>query len=144
MYTDRNGVQFTDRADILDIVSEELEHYEMEIYPYVSVVHAVDNGAANGKEAVSLANAYLAPLWAFPNVGLSSDYCESAYLIAGDLGEAHVVVYDESHDNDERPYTVLHHPGGEDDHPQTVAGPFASPAEAIEAAREFAASIGLV
>ncbi len=143
MYTDRNGIQFTDRADILDVVSEELEHYEMEIYPYVSVVHAVDNGAANFKEAVELAYAYLAPLWTFPNVGLSADYCENAYLIAGDLGEAHVVVYDESHNNGDRPFVILYHPGGWNDHPYTVAGPFASPADAIAAAREFAASVNL-
>jgi hypothetical protein len=141
MYTDRYGDTYTDAAEIIDAMCSDFITW-VPMYP--SIVYAAQRGAKNEDEVLAFHREYLAPLNAFPNVGLSADYCESAYLIAGRLGAPHIVIFDDSMDNDDSPYIILHNLGGDDDHPQTVAGPFASPAEAIEAAREFAASIGLV
>jgi hypothetical protein len=141
MYTDRYGDTYTDPAEILDALCSDMIRSEC---AYPALVYAAQSGATDYGEALSLARAYLAPLYAFPNVGLSADYCEQAWLIAGSLGSPHVVIFDDSMDNDESPYIILYNLGGDDDHPQTVAGPFASPAEAVAAAREFAASVGLL
>jgi hypothetical protein len=140
-YTDNSGNLYEDADEIFEAIRDDL-------YPHArvdgAIRYAMEHGAANADEALDLVCGWHAPLRAYPNVGLSADYVEDAYIIAGSLGSPHVVVFDDSLESDERPYIILHNLGGDDDHPKTVAGPFASPAEAVAAAREFAASVGLL
>jgi len=133
MYTDRHGDVWTNPAEIEDIVCQDMIGYTPD-----TLTHVVDAKPATYADALSVARAYLAPLDGLTYVGGGADYADPAWLVAGDLSGPHVVVeYGEWREN----WQVVALTD-DMDHARCVAE-FASPADAIAAARQFAASVNL-
>lgn len=101
--------------------------------------HVIAAKPADYADALAVARAYLAPLDGLTYVGGGADYANRAWLVAGTLDADHVVIdtgeYGEG-------WEVVARISEADEHSRCIGG-YASPSEAIVAAREFAASIGL-
>jgi hypothetical protein len=133
MYTDRHGDHWIDEYS--DILYDDLTGYTP-----ATREHVIAAKPADYADAIAIAHAYLAPLDALTYVGGGADYANRAWLVAGTLDADHVVIdtgeYGEG-------WEVVARMSDAAEYSRCIGG-YASPAQAIAAAREFAASVGLV
>jgi len=132
MYTDRHGDHWIDEYS--DILYDDLTGYTP-----ATREHVIAAKPATYADALRIAHAYLAPLDGLTYVGGSADYANRAWLVAGSLDGDHIVI--DTGDYGEG-WMVVARMSDADEYSRCVGG-YASPADAIAAAHEFARTVNL-